>query len=131
MSDFHKEQEHKAFTMLFASANVEKEYIKRMEGKLPHVVIKDKDEARICSMLDSITTLTYHTQDLQQSAFQAVMMARTYEDVVAYQLGINNLKPSGLAVCPACLRKAILALEESLEVMKDIEVAAKAYAAKL
>ena len=82
-------------------------------------------------MLDSANTLNHSMQDYQQSGMQAVMMARNMEEVVAYQLGFNKLKPQGLAVCLACLGKTILACSEFLEVLKDIEAAATTHASKL
>lgn len=128
MSHFHKDEEHKAFALLFDSHKIEDRFNARNKGAIPHLIIKDKEEKRISSMLESIMDLKTAASEYYYSGMQCVVIANSIEEAIACQLG--SFEPQGLAICLSCLRKAITAHEESLTVLKDIEEATKKYAAK-
>lgn len=132
MSHFHKEDEHtKLFVLLFNSCNIEEKFKERTQGTIPYVILKDKDEKRMSSMLHSAGEIGAHFISLQTSAVSAIAMARSEEEAIAMTLGLIKLSPNGLAICKTCLEKAILTCEENLAVLKDIKEATEQYAPKL
>ena len=131
MSDFHKEAEHNAFSMLFDSCKIEKMYKEAIQGALPSIVIAGKEEKRLEGMFNFALELGSEFSHSKTSALAVVCMARSYGEGVMMQAGLLPFKMQGVSVCPACLRKAIVTCEEHLEVLRDLEKLALGYAAKL
>lgn len=129
MSDFHKEAEHTGFALLFDSHKIEEKFKNAVQ--IDYFVIKDKEENRITSMMATAQELGHSHIHYRNSALSAVAIARTYEEAVIMQTGLVPITPQGLNICTTCLAKAILACEEELAVLKDIQQAVKEYAAKL
>lgn len=128
MSEFHNEPEHdKSFALLFASHNIEERFKTTSKGIIKYHIINDREEKRMCSMLDSVGQIGNEFIGLQQSAISAVAFANSPEEALLKTLGLVRVVPSGMAVCPHCLAKAILACEENLAVLKDIQEAIKSY----
>lgn len=130
MSEFHKEQKHIGFALLYDSYNIEEKFKRHVSG-IPYFVIKDKEEKRISAMLDSAIILGNAFQSRQASAISCVAIARNDDEHLAMQLGIIPVKPQGLNICLGCLAKAIDNCQEQLEVLKDIQEMTKTYAIKL
>lgn len=129
-NQFHKEEDHgKAFALLFASYNIEDKF--KRTTSLPYSIIKDKEEKRISSMLDSASEIGAQFIHLQLSAVSAVALAKTAEEAWMMQAGIIKIIPNGVAICPTCLSRAIQVCEENLIVLKDIQDATKQYATNL
>lgn len=126
MSEFHKEAEHdKYFALLFDSHNIEAKF--RTSSTMRYTIIKDKEERRICSMLESVGDIGAQFIQLQTSAVSSIAWANTPEEALLKQFGMIKIPPSGLAICPHCLDKAILTCEENLQVLKDLREATKSY----
>lgn len=127
-SQFHKEEDHgKAFVLLFDSCpDIEKKFKARTE--LPYLIIKDKEEKRISSMLDTAGQIGARFYHLQMAAISVVALARTFEEAILMEAGALKIIPNGIAICPTCLSKAIQVCEENLIVLKDIQEATKQYA---
>lgn len=130
MSNFHKEAEHKAFALLFDSHKIETQY-KNHDSGLPYFIIKDKEEKRMLSMVQSAANLSHAAIHHFEDAVHCVFFAQSLEEQILLKSGLISFKPQGAAVCSGCLAKAILTCQEQLEVLKDIQEATKQYAAKL
>lgn len=130
MSDFHKEDTHKALALLFDSCKIEQVY-KEGKHKLPWFVIKDKEENRVYSMMISEEEMRNQTSMHHASSLGCIAIAPNAETEVAMRLGLVHVQPQGVAICPQCLAKAISAAEEHLIVLKDIQEMINVYAAKL
>lgn len=127
MSDFHKNEDHgTAFAILYDSHKIENKFKDRTE--LRYVIVKDKEEKRISSMVESAGDIGASFVHLQKAAICCVAIARTEEEGILMQLGMIPSNVGGVAICPACLAKAILTCEENLAVLRDIQEATKAYA---
>ena len=128
MTDFHKPEDHgRAFALLFDSCtDIEKKFKERTS--LPYSMIKDKEEKRISSMLDTASEIGAQFIHLQLAAISAVAIARTVDEALLMQMGAIKIIPNGIAICPTCLAKAIQVCEENLIVLKDIQEATKQYA---
>lgn len=131
MNDFHKEAEHIGFALLFDSFKIEDKFKSVMKGNLPYFIIKDREEKQVSAMLDSAEELTMEFYNVITSAISCVAIAK--DSVEAAMIHTGFIKPiaQGLNICTACLAKSILACEEQLEVLKDIQEMTKVYAAKL
>lgn len=130
MSDFHKEAEHKAISLLFDSSKIEARY-KENVPDIPCIMIVGKEEKRIESMFRSAAELGTGFNHYKTSALAVVCMAQTYEEGLLMHAGLLPVTVQGISVCIACMSKAIQACEEQLEVLRDIEKLAIGYAAKL
>lgn len=127
MSQFHKEEAHgQAFALLFDSYQIETKFKERTS--LPYLIIKDKEENRISSMLASAGEIGAQFVYLQTSAIQAIVIAKSADEAALMTIGLLKIIPNGIAICPTCLAKAILTCEENLAVLKDIQEATKQYA---
>lgn len=127
MTDFKTEENHgKAFALLFDSYQIEAKFKSRTE--IPYIIIKDREEKRISSMLASAGEIGAQFVHLQTAAVSAVAIARTEEEAILMYTGMIKIIPQGVAICPTCLQKAILTCEENLAVLKDIQEATKQYA---
>ncbi len=127
MSQFHNEETHKAFVLLFDSCKIEHKFKSRSE--LPYTVITgEKEERRLASMLTSVGEIGILFKELQHSAIACVAIAKSEDEAIAIGLGLIKIVPQGLAICTGCLDRAIKACEENLAVLKDIQEATKAYA---
>lgn len=129
MSDFHTEEKHdKHFALLFGSCyDIERKFNERAQGAVPYTVIRDREEARISSMLHSAGEIGAEFIALQMAAVSAIAIAKSNDEAALMQLGFLKLIPQGMCICPTCLDKAVLACEENLTVLKDIRDAVKAY----
>lgn len=124
---FHKPENHgKAFALLFNSHSIESKFKERTP--LPYSIIKDKEEKRIASMLEIAGELGAQFIHLQLAAVSAIAIARTVDEALLMQVGAVKIIPSGIAICPTCLAKAIYTCEENLIVLKDIQEATRQYA---
>lgn len=130
MSDFHKEAKHKAFALLFDSHKIEELYKKRDCG-LPYFIVKDKEEKRIFSMVQSAADLSHASMHHFEDAVHCVFFCKSLEEEILLRSGLITYTPQGAAICSGCLAKAILTCQEQLEVLKDIQEMSKTYAAKL
>lgn len=129
MREFHKPEEHgRAFELLFDSYKIEAKFKERAGNDFPYSIIKDKEEKRISSMLDSAGEIGRQFMHLQTSAISAVAIARNVDEALLMQIGAIRIIPNGVAICPTCLAKAISTCEENLIVLKDIQEATKGYA---
>ena len=127
MSKFHTPEDHgTAFALLYDSHKVEAKFKDRTE--LRYAVIKDKEETRISSMVESAGDIGAAFMDLQKTAICCVALASSQEEAVLMQIGLVKSQISGVAICPTCLAKAILTCEENLAVLKDLQEAIKVYA---
>lgn len=125
-NQFHKPEDHgKAFALLFDSFHIEAKFKERTS--LPYKIIKDKEEKRISSMLDTAGEIGAQFYHLQMAAISAVALARTFEEAILMETGALKIIPNGIAICPTCLAKAIQVCEENLIVLKDIQEATKQY----
>lgn len=115
-----------AFALLYDSRKIENKFKDRTE--LRYVIIKDKEEKRISSMVESAGDIGASFVDLQKAAICCVAIASTQEEALLMQIGLVKSQIGGVAICPACLAKAILTCEENLAVLKDIQEATKVYA---
>lgn len=130
MSQFYKEETHEqAFALLFDSFQIESKFKERTS--LPYRIIKDKEEKRISSMLATAGEIGAQFISLQLAAVSAIAMAKSGDEAIAMQIGIIKIIPSGVAICPTCLSKAIQVCEENLAVLKDIQEATKQYATNI
>lgn len=130
MSDFHKEMEHTGFALLYSSANIEEKY-KETIREMPCFILCEKDEKRWAAMVTSADDLLKEFRANARSALGSIAIAKTYEEMLLIEVGAIRPKSQGFCICLACLSKAILACEEQLTVLKDIQEATKEYAAKL
>lgn len=127
MSEFHKPEDHgRAFALLFDSFHIEAKFKERTS--LPYSIIKDKEEKRISSMLDTAGEIGAQFIHLQLAAVSAIAIARTVDEAMLMTIGAIKIIPNGVAICPTCLAKAIQVCEENLIVLKDIQEATKQYA---
>ena len=125
---FHTEKDHgKAFALLFHTHNIEQKFKERVPD-IQYTVVKDKEEARLGAMLHIAGEIGHKFIQLQTSAVMAVAIASSEEQHLLMQMGMVKIIPSGVAICPTCLARAILTCEENLEVLKDIQEATKRYA---
>jgi hypothetical protein len=131
MSEFHKEDEHIAFSLLFDSTNIENRYKDTIEDKLPYFVVIDKEEKRLEGMFNSAAELGRGFNHHKTSALAIVCMASSYEEGLLMHAGLLPVSIQGISVCMACLGQAIKTGEEQLEVLRDLEKLATGYAAKL
>lgn len=130
-NQFHKPEDHgRAFALLFDSYKIEAKFKERAKD-FPYSIIKDKEEKRISSMLNSAGEIGAEFISLQTSAVCAVAIARSADEAFLMHAGAIRIIPNGIAICPTCLAKAILTCEENLTVLKDIQEATKQYAIKL
>lgn len=128
MSQFHKEEEHSTtFALLFDSHDgIEQKFLQKTKD-YPYTLIKDKEERRISSMLDTAGQMGKQFMTLQMSAVSAICMANSYDEAVLIEAGLLPLIPSGVGICLTCLAKAIATCEENLIVLKDLQEAVKGY----
>jgi hypothetical protein len=126
-----KQDEHKDnIALLFQSyENIEHRFKTLSKGTCSHVMIKGKEENRICSMLDSVGELGAQLVRLQTGGIRAVVMVNSAEEAIAMQMNLIKLIPQGIIICPTCLDQAIIACEENLIVLKDLRDATKKYVA--
>lgn len=128
MSQFHTEEKHdKHFAILFDSFNIKQTFISATQDQIKYLIVKDKEENRISAMLKSAGALGASLINLQQSAIACISVARSEEEAILKQYGLLKIEPQGIAICPTCLDKTILACEENLEVLKDLREAIKQY----
>lgn len=130
MSNFHKETEHKAFAMLFDSCNIEDKY-KNQKTNIPYFIVKDKEEKRIFSMVQSAADLSHAAIHHFEDAVHCVFFPKSLEEEILLRSGLITYTPQGAAICSGCLAKAILICQEQLEVLKDIQEMSKVYESKL
>lgn len=91
-------------------------------------VIQDKHSARLKTMIKDCEQLTTHHQRLQSSCIVALALAKNLEEMFAMQMGLIPYgEMEGFSICPGCLQQAIIACEEVLNSLKDIEIATKEY----
>lgn len=127
-TQFHTEETHaKGFALLFDSHKIEAKFNEKVKGTIPYSIIKDKEENRLSSMLHSVGEIGAQFITLQMAAVSAIAIARSSDEAALMQLGFLKLVPSGIAICPTCLAKAIATCEENLIVLRDIQEAVKNY----
>lgn len=132
MSNFHKEAEHMGFALLFDSFKIEDKFKSVMKGKIYLILLlKTEKKNKYQQCFDSAEELTMEFYNVITSAISCVAIAK--DSVEAAMIHTGFIKPiaQGLNICTACLAKSILACEEQLEVLKDIQEMTKVYAAKL
>lgn len=128
MSKFHKDNEvHARFGLLFDSCKIENKF-KQAVPDCKFTIVKDKEEARFSSMLNSAGSIGSAFVRLQTSAIECIALAATPQEAYAISLGLIPVIPQGIMVCPGCLERSILTCQENLEVLKDIQEAIKKYA---
>lgn len=124
---FHKYEDHsKAFALLFDSHQIEDKF-KRITS-LSYSIVRDKEEQRLCSMLEVSGEIGEEFIHTVKSAVSCVAIAKSEKEAIAMQLGIVKIIPSGMAICLTCLTKAIRLCEENLIILKDLQEATKKYA---
>lgn len=127
--DFLGEQhEHKACLIVFAGTKAEKnlDELKRQYAK--STIVQNKSSVRLKTMIKDCEQLTTHHQRLQSGCIGALTLARNLEEMFAMQMGlIPSGEMEGFSICPGCLQQAIVACEEVLNSLKDIEIATKEY----
>lgn len=127
MSEFHTPEDHgSAFAILYDSYKVEEKFKDKTE--LRYVIVKDKEEKRISSMIESAGEIGTSFANLQKAAICCVAIAKNEDMAALMSLGLIPANISGVAICPTCLAKAIITCEENLAVLKDIQEATKVYA---
>jgi len=126
-NQFHNDEHSTCFALLFDSHAGVEHYFKARTKDYPYSIIKDKEEKRISSMLVTAGQLGAQMISFQKSAINAIAIAKSYEEALAVEMGLLPIVPSGLAICPTCLEKTILACEENIAVLKDIQEAVKEY----
>lgn len=128
-NQFHKPEDHgRAFALLFDSHQIEDKF--KRTTSLSYSIVRDKEEQRLCSMLEVSGEIGEEFIHTVKSAISCVAIAKSENEAIAIQLGIVKIVPSGLAICPTCLAKAIRLCEENLIVLRDLQEATKQYAAK-
>lgn len=129
MSQFKIEDKHEKFAILFNSFRIEERFKLDTGNQIRCVIVHDKEEARLAAIVDSFAEIARHSNNVQNHAVVAVGVTKSKEDALAAQLGILQIIPNGVLICPTCLNNAIVACEENLTILRDIKEAVKNYAA--
>lgn len=129
MSQFKEDDNHKkAFAILFDSFQIESKFKESIKGKIAHFNVKDREEQRIASMFDSLRDIGNHFMNTQVSAISCIAIAKSSQEALGMQMGLLDIIPKGVAICPTCLDRAIVLAEENLTILKDLKEATKQYA---
>lgn len=127
MSQFNTEdKKHETFSLLFDSYKVKASF--KATSQARYWVVKDKEEERITSMLKTLDDIAHSSSQHFKSAISAIAFARSQEEAVLMQLGVLCVEANGVAICPNCLAKTILLVEENLGILKDLQKATQRYA---
>ena len=129
MTNFIPEQhEHGQCLIIFEGSKAIKRLDELKNKYKKCFVIEDKTKTRLKSMVESCASIAKHHHNLMYSAITTLQTAMNLSEMMAIQLGI--IEPSemqGFVICPACLQQAMIACEEVLSSLKDIEEATKEY----
>ncbi|MDE2031367.1 MAG: hypothetical protein KGI58_03880 [Patescibacteria group bacterium] len=127
--DFQGQQhEHEPYLILFDGTRASTKFDELKSEYKKHYIVKNKAHQRFKSMIMSSADISNHFRTLQNSAISTVQTAKDFEEMIAMRMGFVPAKdPEGFSFCPACIQQSILACEEVLQSLKDIEEATKEY----
>lgn len=80
MSEFHKDQIHQRFAVLFDSCKIEEIF---KPYNIRYSIVKDREEARLNSMLNSAGQMGASFVRNQTSAIECVAIAHSQEEAAA------------------------------------------------
>lgn len=127
--DFQGNQhDHGQHLIVFEGTNAFRKYNDFKDQYKKHFVVKNKMCERFKAIISFSASITHHLHNLQTSAISTLQATKNIEEMLAMKMGlIPASEPEGFIFCPACLQQAVVACEEVLQSLKDIEDATKEY----
>jgi len=129
MSEFHTEAKHdKHFALICGSFKTEAKIKDYIGNQIRYIVIQDREEQRISSMVASAGQIGAMFFDVSRSAVYNIGIAKSDLEMLLMNLNLAHATYHGVIICPHCLDKAIQAGEEHLVILKDLKEAIKQHA---
>lgn len=122
------QHEHKNCLIVFEGSKAADHLSEYRNKYAKTTVTMPKMTARLLAMITSCQELSGYHVRLQRASIVTIQIAKTFEEYVAMTMGIMPAgEIQGFTICPGCLQQSIIACEEVLNSLKDIQENTKEY----
>lgn len=121
MSEFHKEGDHKKHVYIFDNDKFEAELKKHLPD-LSYTVVRGKEQDRLRGALEDAADNILAGDKLIDGACKFMFKAGL-NDLLEIATSGGSIEPAkvGIILCPDCLEKTIISLEQGVQALKDIQ----------
>lgn len=120
MNDFKIEDEHEHINYIFDSSGLAKEFARQHPNE-KFSTINGKEENRIRGKCHAIENLSIQNYGYVNNAVKILCPPRNLLEVIEDQIAGRKREIIGVMFCKTCLHRSIIACEELLTTLNEIE----------